>query len=1364
MAANHLYHTQLHQQMNPIPIAPHPHQQQQQLYPQPHIPQPPLHQSPSHVPRKRPKYSRSKLGCLSCRVRKVKCDETRPICTRCAHSQRECTWPAEVPKSKKSAAASNNAESAPPSRPSTSGAQAPGAASDTDWQSDSGGAGPIRSLSGAGGRASATHSRQSSVSSLRGRDLTMTSSANVSRNASANHSRSRDRSPNPFAFSVSQLGPNPGIPGHHQRSASTSSTASTSSVASLPYPLVAQGVPTSLNAIPGLSTSQTSSPSSAPFTQSPTMAWPPATSNDVYGSRPSTSSSSIVAGLGNIDLNSFGPGNFGVGLDGSGFGPNDNFAFSSSLDASPGFAGPQSYDSLQYGSFDGSMTNGFDPTLSAAVSQDLEASTSFLAQLQQSLGPDGSAYTPAMSDPSISGSSSSGSPDMDMDNLVGSLDPRTLSSSVMSFDQGHPGPGYNSGGGTGSSPQAFGVPTASAPAAGVSGFRDAQTPMAAAGFGLQQSAPVQNQLEAYGIPGQTFGSNTPSNLSEFGTNSNDPQVLPRLQPTPGSFPTMAEYTMSTSNPTSMAYPQASEMMASSIPMASSTPSMELTSAQPMMMSSNTGFGLTSARTLPPHRPSDRSLNPNSGVGAATSTLGSEASSLMAQYSPRSVADEAGAGRFTDAARVGVQADLSSSTLQAGMRTMTGPGRPLESAREAGLELSPSANLRMAGSRLGEAERELSHSETPRPNLLQQRHPMQQTGLPQQLQDPLYDSLSPPTMDQLYQLQGSPPFPPSQQFQPSRASASHARSRSDTITPANVLEMSRLVKAEEDESSPEWGLQQNGEEMAVVPVNGGEVDTLSMAAGQWSTVSPATRHMLSNPDPLEPFFKTVQERNLIRHYCQTSTRLMMALPSSLNPILSIHLPIIMSSPSTALPTTPPLPTLVSPPTSPETSERLAEPNALVSYYGDDVSMHAAIEALRVSLLGVASIHQAYLLAKSGPVNRVRAFEMFQLSRAFRVRASRCLAVAVTTLDGCRSDAALGACVSIALIDIFAGGYNYAPNLELAKALVRKRGGPAAIVRYSQVATVRGGEATSPSFEGPFHFVEAGSGSPPGPSGQKTLKKGVLISSARLLLEYLTVYDTFSTLTSGEQPSLLRPGDSAWWFQGDTSNYHLFSVEKMFGMSRSIVELFARVSGFLNRHRHPPPSSNVLNVQGHMTPNSSRPCTPTPSLSQLSEAPPSPGSPLAPLHAEALALLKEVETWTDTTLSFTAMHPRIKFGNLAHKSALLILLLREAFNLPVLDPRVQKCVEVTLAAALRASADFAMSVDLTWPVVIAGCQCVDGALRTQTVGALEGFRKQCCFEIDTSEQIVSEVWRRMDAGLPRADFRSVIDDLNLRVLIL
>jgi hypothetical protein len=35
-------------------------------------------------------------GCLTCRKRKVKCDEAKPVCSRCQRLQRECTWSDEL--------------------------------------------------------------------------------------------------------------------------------------------------------------------------------------------------------------------------------------------------------------------------------------------------------------------------------------------------------------------------------------------------------------------------------------------------------------------------------------------------------------------------------------------------------------------------------------------------------------------------------------------------------------------------------------------------------------------------------------------------------------------------------------------------------------------------------------------------------------------------------------------------------------------------------------------------------------------------------------------------------------------------------------------------------------------------------------------------------------------------------------------------------------------------------------------------------------------------------------------------------------------------------------------------------------------
>ncbi|CCM01485.1 uncharacterized protein FIBRA_03539 [Fibroporia radiculosa] len=67
-----------------------------------HVVAPPPRPDPA-AQRKRPKYTRSKTGCLTCRAKKIKCDESKPNCLRCAHGQRECTWPEGVPARKKPA-------------------------------------------------------------------------------------------------------------------------------------------------------------------------------------------------------------------------------------------------------------------------------------------------------------------------------------------------------------------------------------------------------------------------------------------------------------------------------------------------------------------------------------------------------------------------------------------------------------------------------------------------------------------------------------------------------------------------------------------------------------------------------------------------------------------------------------------------------------------------------------------------------------------------------------------------------------------------------------------------------------------------------------------------------------------------------------------------------------------------------------------------------------------------------------------------------------------------------------------------------------------------------------------------------------
>jgi hypothetical protein len=42
--------------------------------------------------RRRQKYSRTRTGCLSCRTRRIKCDEARPVCKRCIIAKKTVSY------------------------------------------------------------------------------------------------------------------------------------------------------------------------------------------------------------------------------------------------------------------------------------------------------------------------------------------------------------------------------------------------------------------------------------------------------------------------------------------------------------------------------------------------------------------------------------------------------------------------------------------------------------------------------------------------------------------------------------------------------------------------------------------------------------------------------------------------------------------------------------------------------------------------------------------------------------------------------------------------------------------------------------------------------------------------------------------------------------------------------------------------------------------------------------------------------------------------------------------------------------------------------------------------------------------------
>ena len=74
-----------------------------------------------------------------------------------------------------------------------------------------------------------------------------------------------------------------------------------------------------------------------------------------------------------------------------------------------------------------------------------------------------------------------------------------------------------------------------------------------------------------------------------------------------------------------------------------------------------------------------------------------------------------------------------------------------------------------------------------------------------------------------------------------------------------------------------------------------------------------------------------------------------------------------------------------------------------------------EALRMALLGVAAIHQSFLLSQASETQG-GAEEMLKLAHTYRMNSKQLLARACTTPQGAQSDASLAACISISLMDV------------------------------------------------------------------------------------------------------------------------------------------------------------------------------------------------------------------------------------------------------------------------------------------------------------------------------------------------------------
>ena len=543
--------------------------------------------------------------------------------------------------------------------------------------------------------------------------------------------------------------------------------------------------------VPGLSTSEASSPASAPFGHSPTQPWHTNVQNHPqFGSRPA--SAGLVAGLGNIDLAGLAPSHFG--LDSGEF----NFASPFDSTATPGFV--PGFDTAFGGGFDptGASTGGFGAGGGTGFESFAETAGPFLAQLGGQDG-NGLAY-------GNNGSPSSGSPNggMMMDGVLDSHGHSTT------FGGGDGGGGFHN-----ANSNVHGHTTASMP-----GFHQAQTSStAASGFGPHTSpvASTRNHNSANSSPHQPISPYRshlapPHQASLYGINSQMP-------------PTYGQQAQGSYDPQAPQHPR--------LP-ASVTYGME---PQSHPQSSN---NLTPATAVSSQYSPSPTLH--SPINLRTTANGTSSwERTPPQHLHSEVGAGVGAGRYTEEAKVGPQeremplfttTNATPSWMDTGDMTAISESALFQSLQtegsawaEGGLGLSPSSDPQLTPS--PRHQQPTAAAETTSP--LQVRPPSSgsRTPSPQRIVIPDSSPLS-------YQT------PRSHQPGAFRVTR-HVRDRSKTITPDDALAMM---------------YPQDGDH-EVHPEN----RKIGFGSGQWGTLT--NRHMMSNPDPLEPFFRTVRERNLVR---------------------------------------------------------------------------------------------------------------------------------------------------------------------------------------------------------------------------------------------------------------------------------------------------------------------------------------------------------------------------------------------------------------------------------------------------------------------------------------------------------------------
>ncbi|EAL20880.1 hypothetical protein CNBE2410 [Cryptococcus deneoformans B-3501A] len=445
---------------------------------------------------------------------------------------------------------------------------------------------------------------------------------------------------------------------------------------------------------------------------------------------------------------------------------------------------------------------------------------------------------------------------------------------------------------------------------------------------------------------------------------------------------------------------------------------------------------------------------------------------------------------------------------------------------------------------------------------------------------------------------------------------------------------------------------------------------------WLVPEKLRAEMMMEPTFLQPYFRTVDERLVMRHYLSKTVHIIIAFESDhrpWNPWLSIHAPLAFQH----LPGTKP-----------------------------------AADALRAAILAVGGVHLQY---SNSPDDRSAAY---RITKSAKVQVLKLVKETLQSPDGrprqlTKEDIelVLASLLSCTIASSLAADDSWHHLLSSVLGLIDQLGGAHHILRDA-------------------------------PRDR--------LSPYRFFMEQLAIRDVFGCMTTELAPSILQDAFTPWFFEAESwsrTDVEWESVERMFGISRGMVDMIARVCTLIA----------AVRTRGRpifMDPDDS------PSLLPTDPNPSAPPSNLTELQLAAQNLMAEIRVW-DEAENFTPLHPRTQYGNLAYRHAIKIRMLRKVYDVPSDDERVASSAESIIELAAEMLAFYGKITWLTWPIVIAGFEIPRGHPSRQTaLGMLGAFGPHACFDNRAGARILSDYWMWHDMDGDHATSWEMANILNQR----